>query len=54
MRAARFGATWVILDRKYSCNSCLYCVRDTTRLEKTLNVDQVNGRDIHALKKKIV
>lgn len=34
MRAARFGATWPILDRRYSCSSCLYFVRETTRLEK--------------------
>lgn len=33
IKAARFGATWLILERRYSCSSSRYAARDTTRLE---------------------
>lgn len=33
MSAARFGATWLILERRYSCSSSRYPARDTTRSE---------------------
>lgn len=33
IRAARFGATWLILERRYSCSSSRYPARDTTRSE---------------------
>lgn len=33
IRAAKFGATWLILERRYSCSSSRYAARDTTRSE---------------------
>lgn len=34
MRAERLGATWLILERRYSCNPLRYSDSEITRLEK--------------------